>query len=225
MTHWRRKQQIVLANCLVLSFVTFQIDVQQVRAQVTVDDGPQPIVIERTGGKALIPDVARDEVIGFAIYTVQNATMKMSVQMYPLRDGEERQIHLQTYDGSTWTTIADSTVDEMGWHSAFRIENWDHSKDVRYRVQHSGGSTYEGLIRKDPGDKKEIVVAGFTGNSNSDRSPRTDIIKNIKEIDPDLLFFLWRSELRPPFAYSGLVAIWTSVWRDHERSPHNLHSR
>jgi hypothetical protein len=45
------------------------------------------------------------------------------------------------------------------------------------------------LIRRDPVDKQEIVVAAFTGNSNSDRGPSRDIIENMKQQDPDLLFF------------------------------------
>ena len=40
--------------------------------------GPDPIRIERKGGRPTIPEVPRDKVIGFALYTVQNGTMKMS---------------------------------------------------------------------------------------------------------------------------------------------------
>jgi hypothetical protein len=36
-------------------------------------------------------------------------------------------------------------------------------------------------------DQEEIVVAAFTGNSNRDRGPRTDLIENIKKQDPDIL--------------------------------------
>ena len=152
-------------------------------------EGPQPIKIERKGGKPAIPEVPRDKVIGFALYTVQDGTLKLSAQLYPLQDGEKRQVALEVKDGGLWKVLGKADVDETGWLATFRIENWDHSRDFPYRVTHGGGASFEGLIRKDPADKDEIVVAGFTGNSNSDRSPRTDIVQNIKAQDPDLLFF------------------------------------
>ena len=151
--------------------------------------GPEPITIERKGGKPTIPDVPRDEVICFALYTVQDAVLKLSAQLYPLKEGESRDVALQVKDAGEWKTISKGQVDEVGWMHTFRVEDWDNGKDHAYRVTHPGGSAYEGLVRKDPVDKDEIVVAAFTGNSNSDRRMRPDIIRNIEAQDPDLLFF------------------------------------
>ncbi len=151
--------------------------------------GPEPIRIERKGGKPSIPDVPRDQVIGFALYTVQNDILKMSVQLYPLREGEPRQVTLEIQDGEQWREVAKANVDDEGWLALFRVEDWDHARDFPYRVTHALGASFEGRIRKDPIDKPEIVVAAFTGNSNSDRSLREDIVANIKAQDPDLLFF------------------------------------
>ena len=151
--------------------------------------GPEAITIERKGGKPTIPDVPRDEVICFALYTVQDGVLKLSAQLYPLKNGESRDVALQVKDAGQWKTISQGRVDEVGWMHTFRVENWDHSKDHAYRVTHPGGSAYEGVVRKDPVDKDQIVVAAFTGNSNSDRRMRPDIIRNIEAQDPDLLFF------------------------------------
>ncbi len=151
--------------------------------------GPDPIVIKRGGGRPTIPDVDRDKVICFALYTVQNNILKLSAQLYPLKKGESRQVQLEVKDGGKWNVVGKQAVDEKGWMTTFRVENWDHSRDTVYRVTHPGGASYAGLIRKDPVDKDEIVVAGFTGNSNKDRTPRTDIVKNVIAHDPDLLFF------------------------------------
>jgi len=151
--------------------------------------GPEPIRIERTGGPPVIPDVPRDEVICFALYTVSDGVLKLSAQLYPLRDGESREVRLEVESGGRWNTIGTSEADELGWLATFRVEGWDHSRDYRYRVTHPGGASYEGRIRRDPRDKDEIVVAAFTGNSNKDRGPRADIVANLKVQDPDLLFF------------------------------------
>ena len=158
-------------------------------SQDTSAEGPKPITIERKGGKPTIPEVPRDEVICFALYTVQHGVLKLSAQLYPLKEGESRDVALQVKDAREWKTISKGQVDEVGWMHTFRVEDWDHAKDHAYRVTHPGGSAYQGLVRKDPVDKDQIVVAAFTGNSNSDRSMRTDIIRNIEAQDPDLLFF------------------------------------
>ncbi|MCA9231208.1 MAG: hypothetical protein KDA57_11180 [Planctomycetales bacterium] len=148
----------------------------------------QPLKTWRGGGQ-MIPDVPRDQIICFALYTVQHNILKLSAQFYPLLDSEERNAVLEIKQDNQWQTVARSEIDSAGWLATFRVENWDHSQDTPYRVTHSGGASYEGLIRKDPIDKHEIVVAAFTGNSNSDRGPRADIIANIRAQDPDLLFF------------------------------------
>ena len=47
----------------------------------------------------------------------------------------------------------------------------------------------QSIIRKDPIDKNEIILAAFSCNSNKDRGDRENYIKNINHIDPDILFF------------------------------------
>jgi hypothetical protein len=96
---------------------------------------------------------------------------------------------LEIEEDGRWREIARSEVDPVGWLATFRLEGWNQSKNTCYRVSHSGGSSFEGTIRRDPIDKDEIVVAAFTGNSNSDRGMRSDIVRNIQAQDPDLLFF------------------------------------
>jgi hypothetical protein len=150
---------------------------------------PGAIVIERKGGKPVIPEVARDQVICFALYTVQHRILKLSAQLYPLEQGEDREVQLEIHQGGAWSRIASAAVDEAGWLATFRIIDWDSARNHRYRVVHAGGAEFEGRIRKDPIEKEEIVVAAFTGNSNSDRSMRPDIIRNVTAQDPDLLFF------------------------------------
>ncbi|MCH5374942.1 MAG: metallophosphoesterase, partial [Planctomycetes bacterium] len=76
-----------------------------------------------------------------------------------------------------------------GWDAHFRIEPWDNTKDVPYRVRHGESAVFEGLIRKDPIDKDVIVVGSLSCNSNRDREDRDEIVKKLKRQNPDLLFF------------------------------------
>lgn len=142
--------------------------------------------------------VAKDKIICFAPYTVQDKVMKMTAQLYPLDDDDSRMVRLEIKKSGKWTQIATAKVDESDygigdgtkrWTAAFRVENWDSTKDWQYRLAHGKDCRYTGRIRKDPVDKEIIVVAAFTGNSNADRGQKPDIIANIKAHDPDLLFF------------------------------------
>jgi hypothetical protein len=157
-----------------------------------------------------VKNVSPKDKICFAMYTVQNKVLKMSVQFYPLAKGESRKAELQIKTNGQWKTVDTKMVREdfyypksfrkkfknrdwafaQAWNLLFRVDGWDDSKDYKYRVVALDGiAKYGGIIRKNPIDKEEIVVAAFTGNSNRDRSMRSDIIKNIKYQDPDLLFF------------------------------------
>jgi hypothetical protein len=141
-----------------------------------------------------IPEVPRDEVICFALYTVHENILKLNAQLYPLRPDETRVVRLeiQANDG-TWREHAVADVVEDGWTALFRIEDWDDTHTRAYRVRHGARALYEGTIRANPRDKEEIVVAAFTGNSvlpnHGGDIPRTDLVENVKRIDADLLFF------------------------------------
>jgi len=124
------------------------------------------LLLNTAVGQALkIPEVPRDKVICFALYTVHNNILKMTAQLYPLKDGEDRSVRLEIKKGRNWKQIAEAQVIEDGWTANFRVENWDSTKDTEYRVAHGKSAYYTGTIRKDPVDKDTIVVAAFTGNS------------------------------------------------------------
>jgi len=140
-----------------------------------------------------IPEVSRDKVICFALYTVQNNILKLTAQLYPLQPGEDREVRLEIKEGGKWKQVAQTQVIEQGWTAPFRVENWDCTEDAEYRVAHGKNAHYTGIIRKDPTDKDVIVVAAFTGNSiypkHGGDIPKDDIVRNIEKLKPDLLFF------------------------------------
>jgi len=133
--------------------------------------------------------VDRNDVIAFGIYTVSNKTLKLTAQLFPLYPDESREIRLEIYQNKSWKEIQRKKINEIGWATTFRVENWDDSKDVKYRLRHSNDAIFEGMIRKDPKNKNEIVMAAFSCNSNKDRGDRENYVININHIDPDILFF------------------------------------
>jgi len=137
----------------------------------------------------MLTKVPKEDVICFALYTVHNNILKLTAQLYELDADAPRTVRLEIKQDGRWKQIAETQVIERGSTAPFRVENWDSTKDYQYRVAHGDSAFYTGLIRRDPVDKEEIVVAAFTGNSNADRGPRADLIENLKKQDPDLLFF------------------------------------
>jgi hypothetical protein len=165
-------------------------------AKVTVPAGLMAAILlfnTVSAQKLEIPEVSRDKVICFALYTVQNNVLKLTAQLYPLEPGESRIVRVEIKQQGKWRQIAENQVIEQGWTVTFRVESWDGTKDVEYRVLHGKNASYTGTIRKDPVDKDVIVVAAFTGNSiytgHGGDIPKTDIVENLKKIKPDLLFF------------------------------------
>jgi hypothetical protein len=146
---------------------------------------------DKTGGGFLAEfvKVPRDQVVGFALYTHDHGVLKLSAQLYPLQPGEAREVRLELNTDGQWREVAKSPVIYPGWSAHFRLEQWDSTRDVPYRVRHGEAAQFEGLIRKDPIDKNEIVVASLSCDSNADRGDRATIVENLKRQDPDLLFF------------------------------------
>jgi hypothetical protein len=134
-------------------------------------------------------DVPRDQVVAFAIYTHERGVFKMMAQLFPLRPGEPPEARLELRRGRNWREVARARVLYPGWDAHFRLENWDNSKDVPYRVRHGEKAMFEGLIRRDPVAKEEIVVANMSCNSSRTTGLRPEIIDNLKVQNPDLLFF------------------------------------
>ena len=142
--------------------------------------GPNPII------DVMVP---REEVIAFGIYTVSNSILKLSAQMFPLYPEESREVHLEMKKEGNWERVQTQTINDIGWSALFRVENWDHSLDIAYRLRHGDKASFEGLIRKNPSEKEEIVLAAFSCNSNKDRGDRANYVRNVNHHDPDLLFF------------------------------------
>ena len=134
-------------------------------------------------------DVPRDEVVAFAVYTHDRGTLKLSAQLFPLKPGEPREVRLELNRGGNWVEAAKVDVIELGWSANFRIENWDNTKDVPYRVRHGEKAMFEGTIRHDPVEKDVIVVANLSCNSSRTPGERPVIVRNLIRQDPDLLFF------------------------------------
>lgn len=139
------------------------------------------------------------EGVCFALYTVQDQTLKLTAQLYPLRESDSRRVVLEVQDGDAWSQVAEAQVREnlysyprgaRSWTAHFRVAAWNSQQDRVFRlVCLDGASVYRGKIRRDPTEKDEIVVAAFSCNSNADKRLKPDLVEHVQAIDADLLFF------------------------------------
>lgn len=152
----------------------------------------------RRGAKAPRPfplDVPRRDVVAFAVYTVTlepaatTGTLKMTAQLFPLHPGEPLEARLEVDRGSGWEEVARAAVLYPGWDAHFRVEGWDASRDVPYRVRHAAEATFTGTIRRDPAEQERLCVAVLSCNSSTTTGPRDEMVATLKALDPDLLFF------------------------------------
>ena len=54
--------------------------------------------------------VPRDEVVAFAVYTVDRGTVKMTAQMYPLYPDESREVRLELMIDGVWQEVASALI-------------------------------------------------------------------------------------------------------------------
>ena len=109
---------------------------------------------KRDAGLLAIPQVSKDDVICFALYTVQRGILKLTAQLYPLEDSAPREVRLEVQRDGSWHEVARTQIINPGWTAPFRVENWDAARDVPYRVRHGESAVYKGVIKRDPLDKK-----------------------------------------------------------------------
>lgn len=164
-------------------------------------------------GQKIVFDPARETgPILSAQHTLSNDILKLTAQFMPVGKNESQTALLQVERNGVWETIATSRINRAGFIANFRVENWNSANDVPYRVTYvyresenaSVEKVYGGVIRRDPVDKETIVVAGFTGNHNTQRGveskyfnwnenglwfPHNDIVDHVAYHKPDVLFF------------------------------------
>ena len=125
----------------------------------------------------------------FAVCTHDRGVPKLTAQLDPLMPDEAKTVSLEFDQSGRWEQVAQAEVQTLGWSAHFRIEDWDITQNVRYRVRHGKDATFEGLIQRDPIDKDVIVIGALSCNSSRTPGPRPKIVENLKLQNPALLFF------------------------------------
>jgi hypothetical protein len=159
-----------------------------------------------------VPDQQLGPVIGTQ-YTISDGILKLTAQLAPISESDEQTAILEILDRTSgkWKQAAHSQVVIPGYTVTFRVPDWASDASHDYRVRYYIGGRkdariprfYYGLIVQDPAEREEVVVAAFTGNSNSHGNigtgqfdfsgclwfPHEDLTSRVSKHAPDLLVF------------------------------------
>ncbi len=132
----------------------------------------------------------------FAQHTLSDRILKMTAQLPPIGDKDGKEVLLEIQTGDQWQEAARSAIDKDARTATFKVKNWDDTRDYNYRISYqyiAAGDeekqdTFEGIVKKNPLDKDELVVAGFTGN-NDLGFPNQGLVASVLKHNPDVLFF------------------------------------
>lgn len=137
-----------------------------------------------------------------AQYTVHRGVLKLSAQCMPQDKGTLATLSLMR--GGKWQDVSTAKLHEVDQLALFRVEKWDSSKAVPYRVSLAlAGSekkaTYSGTVAAEPEDGQvRLAVLGCIIHrpwgavrdwSESLYFPHHDLQKRVAAKKPDLVFF------------------------------------
>jgi hypothetical protein len=151
----------------------------------------------RVGGEKFIAHEERAwGPVLFCHYNLSGQTLKLKAQLAPVGDQDDQKARLEVERQGVWQIVSEAPVDSLSRSVTFRIDNWQESKDITYRVRYACFSTekrktthfYTGTVRHEPWEKEEFVIAALS-ESHTDGFPYADVVKSVTWHDPDLLFF------------------------------------
>jgi alkaline phosphatase D len=133
--------------------------------------------------------------IYFAQYTVNANTLKLTAQLAPIdKPGAEVQLYVRKND--TWKKIASSTIHPLARIATFKIDNWNSTKPVIYKVEYVQTvknrkpvvHSYMGTIAAEPVANK---VKALAFSCNWDLGfPDNEVVENATLHKADMAFFL-----------------------------------
>lgn len=131
----------------------------------------------------------------WAMHTLSNNILKLSVQLPPLGESDNQTLDLLLKKGNEWVNAGTASMDADARNATFRIDNWDATADHEYRVTLNYRDVFgeaktaelKGIIRKDPVDRP--LVMGALTCQESTGYPYGPLVKNLTLRKPDILYF------------------------------------
>ncbi len=131
----------------------------------------------------------------FAMYTLSEGNLKLTAQMPPLGENDNKTVAMQINKEGKWETIQEVEIEDKARIAPFSVKDWDANEQVDYRILYSetyidGSETpfyFNGQIRKEP-DSNNLSVGGLTCQFHTG-FPYRPLTENLAKSNPDLLYF------------------------------------
>lgn len=134
--------------------------------------------------------------ICFAQYTLHKKILKLNAQLAPIETIPDHKVALQIKENKSWKTLQEGTVDPLGRLAQFRIENWNYSNVVPYRIRLElplknsiREYFYEGTIAREPAQSDPVKMAVFSCNADYG-FPDSEVAPRVLKHKPHLAVFL-----------------------------------
>ena len=134
--------------------------------------------------------------ICFCQYTMHKGILKLSAQLAPVESIKGHRIVLQAKKGNAWIDLQEKPIDPDGRSVHFRLENWDDSKPIPYRVRLDlplkeglKSYSYEGTVAAQPSANAKLKIAVFSCNCDHG-FPDTEVVINAGKHKADMAVFL-----------------------------------
>ena len=131
----------------------------------------------------------------WSMYTLSKETVKLMALLPPVGENDNQKVSLKLKNGECWETVANESIEPNSRTAIFKLENWDATKAVDYRLEYiekgkNGSETanyWDGTIRRDPVDRP-LKLGGFTCQFHFG-FPYSPLVNNLEKIDPDMMYF------------------------------------
>ncbi len=148
-----------------------------------------------SGDKIVANEDQRFGPLHWSQYTLHEDIMKLTAHVAPVGRDENQVVVLSTKKNGKWTPLRRAAIDPLSRTAHFRIDAWDSSRDVDYRLSFDyasgdGDTTdhWDGRIRRDPTNKSEITLAAMSCMHDY-AFPNQYIAESVRAQDPDVVFF------------------------------------
>ena len=131
----------------------------------------------------------------WSMYTVNKNVLKLTSQMPPLGENDNKHVELQIKKDDKWTVVSTADISKEARIANFKVENWDMNQEFEYRVSfeyiNSMGkkdiAQYDGIIQKEPVGRP-LRMGALTCQFHS-AFPYSPLTKNLGLSKPDILYF------------------------------------
>ncbi|MBN3582780.1 alkaline phosphatase D family protein [Algoriphagus aestuarii] len=134
--------------------------------------------------------------ICFAQYTLHDRLLKLTAQLAPIEEIKGLKIALQIKEGVSWKTMQSSEIDPLGRIAQFRIQDWQFTEAVPYRVyleiplkNKKQEFAFYGEIAAEPKSLEDLKVAVFSCNADHG-FPDEEVSIHVNKHQPDMALFL-----------------------------------